>query len=385
MSTTFAEIKKHYEKECENRSRLTSAEQLPLSYEETTPEWWTAVLASGHAGAQVVSYTLSEADEGTSSRRRIFLTWNDAGQKAGLPESVFSKGTLSLESRFILGLNGGIEAEVTFYNAVRPSLPIEAPEPLFARFHPTSLNSIVVLKDLTGKVEFGRHSMELSRARAESQMELLATLHARYYESPELATTLARWNTWERYFKITVEEAGFGAACPRGFDEAEPVIPPRLFRRAAEIWPATLKSVARHSELPRTLIHSDVHLKNWYVAGGDRMGLNDWQCSCKGSIGRDLAYCISTALAIEDRRRLEQDLLRHYLDRLQAAGAPRLAFDDVWTLYRQNLFSALAWWTGTLGQPPEAPKMQPKESSLEFIKRMTHAIDDLDALESFQR
>ena len=37
----------------------------------------------------------------------------------------------------------------------------------------------------------------------------------------------------------------------------------------------------------------------------------------------------------------------------------------------------------TLGQPPEAPNMQPPASSREFIRRMTAAIDDLDALDSF--
>ena len=128
-----------------------------------------------------------------------------------------------------------------------------------------------------------------------------------------------------------------------------------------------------------------MHLKNWYVAANGEMGLNDWQCSCKGNWGRDLAYAISTGLAIDDRRAWERDLLRFYLDRLQAAGGPALPFEDAWRIYRQQLFSALAWWTGTLGQPPEAPKMQPKASSLEFIKRMTHAIDDLDALDSFGR
>lgn len=58
-------------------------------------------------------------------------------------------------------------------------------------------------------------------------------------------------------------------------------------------------------------------------------------------------------------------------------------FDEAWTIYRQQLFGALAWWTGTLGQPPNAPEMQPKDSSLQFIGRMATAIDDLDALESF--
>jgi hypothetical protein len=126
-----------------------------------------------------------------------------------------------------------------------------------------------------------------------------------------------------------------------------------------------------------------VHLKNWFIAASGEMGLNDWQCSSKGNWARDLAYVLSTSLSIEDRRASERDLLRYYLDRLHAAGGARIGFEDGWKLYREQLFSALAWWTGTLGQPPEAPKMQPPETSIEFIKRMSHAIDDLDALDAF--
>ena len=385
MDTTFDEIKKHFEAERAARGPLVSAADLPISYEAITTAWLTNVLARQHAGAEVISWRSSEPDEGTSSRRRIFLTWNEAGTRAKLPATVFCKATQSLASRYILALNGGIEAEVTFYNVVRPGLAVEAPQAYFASFHPRSFNSIIIMRDLGQEARFCQHSTPMSLERAQSQMKLLATLHARYYASPELTTTLARFNTWEKYFTVTVEHAGFGPACARGFAEAQDVIPPRLFRRAGEVWPATLASVERHRELPRTLVHSDVHLKNWYVAANDEMGLNDWQCSCKGNWGRDLAYAISTGLAIDDRRAWERDLLRFYLDRLHAAGGPALAFDDAWVIYRQQLFSALAWWTGTLGQPPEAPKMQPKASSLEFIKRMTYAIDDLDALDSFGR
>jgi hypothetical protein len=383
VDITFDQIKQHFVAERSARSPLVSATDLPISYEEITTAWLTDVLGRHHPGAEVVSHRLSEPDEGTSSRRRISLTWNEAGTRAKLPATVFCKGTQRLESRYMLALNGGIEAEVTFYNVVRPNLAIEAPEAYFASCHPQSFNSIIIMRDLGQEVRFCEHSTPMSLDRAQSQMKLLATLHARYYESPELWTTLSRFNTWEKYFTVTVEEAGFGAACPRGFTEAEEVIPPRLFRRAREIWPATLKCVERHRELPRTLVHSDVHLKNWYIAANGEMGLNDWQCSCKGNWGRDVAYAISTALAIDDRRAWERELLRFYLDRLHAAGGPALAFEDAWLVYRQQLFSALAWWTGTLGQPPEAPKMQPKETSVEFIERMTRAIDDLDALDSF--
>jgi hypothetical protein len=383
MSVSFAEIKARFEAERRAARPLSVRSELPLSYEAIMPVWLTDVLGHAHPGAAVESFSLSEPDEGTSSRRRIRIVWNDTGRAAGLPASVFCKGTLTLESRYMLGMNGGVEAEVAFYDVVRPTLGIEAPQAYFARFDPHTFNSLIIMRDMGGEAEFGRHDLPMSRARAESQMRLLAKLHARYYQSPELATTLAPFNTWEKYFEATVREAGFGAACPRGFAEAVDVIPPALYRRAQEIWPATLRSVERHAELPRGLVHSDVHLKNWYVAASGEMGWNDWQCSCKGNWGRDLAYCISTALAVEDRRAWERELLALYLEQLRVHGAAAPSFDDAWSIYRQQLFSALAWWTGTLGQPPEAPKMQPRESSLVFIGRMATAIDDLDALAAF--
>ena len=158
----------------------------------------------------------------------------EAGKRAGLPASVFCKGTQRLESRYLLGMNGGIEAEVTFCDVVRGGLAIEAPS-LFARFDPLTFNSIIILEDLTARVEFGKHAMKMPLERAQSQMNKpLAALHSKYYESPELVSTLSRFNDWEDYFAVTVEEAGFGEACQRGFEEAEAVIPPALFRRARE-------------------------------------------------------------------------------------------------------------------------------------------------------
>src|SRR5262249_211935 len=141
---------------------------------------------------------------------------------------------------------------------------------------------------------------------------------------------------------------------------------------------------ARHSDLPRGLIHSDVHLGNWYLAPSGELGVHDWQCTSRGNWSRDVAYALSTSLTTDDRRAWERDLLRSYLDRLagSSGGRARVLFEDAFRSYRQQLFAALAWWTGTLGQPPEAPAMQPPAVSLTFIGRMARAIDDLDALEA---
>jgi hypothetical protein len=37
-----------------------------------------------------------------------------------MPASVFCKGTQSLASRYMLGMNEGVQAEVNFYTLVRP-------------------------------------------------------------------------------------------------------------------------------------------------------------------------------------------------------------------------------------------------------------------------
>ena len=382
MDANYAMLKGRYDEEMRLCPVPLTADDIPISYEAITAQWLTAVLCATHASAEVTSLSLGPRDEGTSSRRRIHLHYNAAGQAAGLPATVFCKSTQSIKSRFQLALNGLAEGEVLFFKHLCPELDIEAPQCLFANFNAHTYNSIIIMRDIAGSASFCRHDEPMTLARAQSQMRLLATVHGKYYGQSADTRPVSYLRSWEYTFTSTADN-GFGDACPRGFEMAEQVIPARLFKRADDIWPATLASVERHAELPHSVVHSDVHLKNWYINAAGEMGLNDWQCVCRGHWGRDFSYALSAALEVEDRRRWERDLLAYYLDHLHAAGVPKISFDGAWTIYRQQLFGALAWWTGTLGQPPSAPEMQPKDSSLQFIGRMATAIDDLDALGSF--
>ncbi len=381
IKLSFSDIKQRFEQENAQRGPVTERDQLPMAFDLITTEWLTAVLCDKVAGSKVTQFTLGPSDEGTSSRRRILLQYNI--DDPALPASVFCKATFTLASRCLLGMNGAIEGEVNFYNLIRPQLDIEAPTSVFANFNPNTLNSMVILNDMTDKVEFCDHRTSLSETMAKEQLALLAKLHGSYYQSEKLKGELAYLNTWQDFFTITANEAGFGPQADIGFREARDVIPERLFKQADKVWPATLQSVARHAQLPHTLVHSDVHLKNWYITADRHMGLSDWQCMCVGHWGRDLAYVMSTGLTIADRRAWEKDLIRYYLAQLKANGGPDTPFDEAWDYYRQNLFGALAWWTPVLSPNPNVPDMQPRDTSLEFIGRMTHAIDDTRALDAF--
>jgi aminoglycoside phosphotransferase (APT) family kinase protein len=148
------------------------------------------------------------------------------------------------------------------------------------------------------------------------------------------------------------------------FRRAVDLIPPRLHKRHAQIWPATVAAVQLTRPLPPTLAHGDVHLKNWYITGTGRMGLSDWQFVTRGHWSRGFGYTIATALTIEDRRACERDLLDFYLDHLNAAGGPKVSFDEGWIQYRRQLMTALTWWTITYNPAPRMPDMQPIDTAL---------------------
>lgn len=377
-------IQAAYQRDMNNPREAVGAEDLPLSYEAITDQWLTNVLCSKVLGAQVLEHRLSEPDNGSSNRRKIYLKYNAQGQAAGLPEALFCKATHDLQNRIVLGMSGGARSEVLFFRDIRPHLSIEAPYGFHANIDPESFNSIVMLNDLSDEIsEFCDDRTTISLERAQSQMRLLGQLHGSAYASPRLQQVIQELPTWPEFFAGTLA-FGMKEGSSQGFLEAKSVIPARLYSRFEEVWPATEKSVAFHAEqATHTLTHGDVHLKNWYVAGNGEMGLSDWQCCGRGHWGRDLAYTISSALLPEDRRNWERDLVRLYLQELHAAGGPQVAFDEGWTIYRQQLLSALTWWTVTLTPPPGLPDMQPRDTTLEFIRRISTAIDDLDSLDAF--
>lgn len=379
MLLTTEKLRIAYDEEVQNHTTPATLTDLPLSYEEITNEWLTAVICrNATPEAKVIAHKLGEVDDGNTSRRRIFLTYNSAGEAAGLPATVFCKSSCRFSTRISVGIPGGIEAEVTFYKKLRSMLAIEAPQAIWAHWNPDNYNSIVMLEDIGEGTEFCTLQTNMTRERAQDQMALLAHFHGQFYaeDAQKHLTGLA---TWSEFF-MKAASLGFEEFCGEGFSAARAVIPPRLYSRAAKIWPATLKAIERNQSLPKTLLHGDVHLRNWYITSPGKMGLTDWQNTCRGHWAHDVSYTMATSISVEQRREMLPELLKFYIDELYRNGGPRVSYEQALEHYKYELFPALAYWTVTLRPTPGMPAMQPAEASLEMIHRITHAIDDLDAL-----
>lgn len=381
MSAQTDQIRALYHEEQKTKPIPVNESDLPISYEAITPEWLTKILCKSVPGAKVESLELGPPDSGSSNRRKIAVHYNEAGCNAGLPEKLFCKSSHELDNRLLLGVSGALVCETTFYNDVQPLVDIETPKCLFAKYDPRSFNSLIILEDVSDQVEtFCTHETPMNKARLESQVEELAKLHSCFLEAPELNTILSKLVTWPEYL-IRTKQFGMEEGSNQGFLDGKEVIPPSIYKRFEEVWPKTLASAEKHNKLPQTFIHNDVHLKNWYCLPDDKMGLSDWQCCTRGHWSRDLAYTIVTACTIENRREWERDLIAYYLEKMAERGAKDISFDEAWDNYRQQMMSVLTWWTITLSPAPGMPDMQPRDITLEFIRRITTAMDDLGTMD----
>lgn len=389
MASLTEQIQAEFAADERNPALAVNPGDIPINYDRITPEWLTHIVCRGHPGARVMSHRLDEPDDGTGNRRRIFLTYNNAGTEARLPSSVFCKASEKLVNRIVMGTCGLIAGETAFYNRFSPLLDIEAPHCYLATYNPRSFNSIIVLEDLSLRgASFCDHRTVVTRAMAESQMRLLARVHGTFYPGNEAHALISALPTTEQVVENASVWFNLERSCVKGFLAAEEVVPPRLHRRHAQIWPAMQASTALQGSSPRTLTHNDNHLKNWYETREQSMGLADWQAAGAGDWGRDIANTLGMSLPVESRRAWEKELLQLYLDELHRSGGPAIGFGDAWTNYRRHLPSALVWLTLTLrpttDDPDEViPQFQPEEQTLEFIRRMTAAMDDLDALDYF--
>ena len=360
-------------------TKVYRRDEVPTSVDALTESWWTSCLRSSVVDAAVMGVERMGGDSGTHARHRFRLEWNEAGQWAQRPEAVFTKTLPTLMNRMIGGFNGTAKAEGRFYMEIRPHLEIESPIGYHAGFDAETFAAINVLEDVgvSRQATFCNATTHVDRPMAEGMVELLADLHGstmgdhRLTEEWRWVVNFADWFAGGAK-KMRTEKYTYQA-----LRRARHILPDSLVSSRKDIWRATEASAQIHRDKQfLCLLHSDVHIGNWYQTGSGEMGLLDWQCLTQGHYARDLAYALSAALKPEDRQAWEHQLVQTYLLRLGNYDVTVPAFDEAWKAYRTQLLHAFWMWTITLCHSPLLPAMQTKATSLEMVRRIGIAIDD---------
>lgn len=170
---------------------------------------------------------MKPASAGTHERHQLIVSYNEAGRRAGLPESMFTKSLPSVVTRMIGGFNGTARVEGRFYMQLRPQLEIEAPIGYHAAFDRQTFASILLLEDMvaTKSATFCNYRTYVSRETAEDMIDVLAALHARFHGDGELATKYRWVASYPRWFTIGADKMGLEHYTRKVSDAAAHVIP----------------------------------------------------------------------------------------------------------------------------------------------------------------
>lgn len=299
---------------------------FPSDVDELTPAILGAALAERHPGVvvervEVVAATrCGEGVASTADRLVLDLSYR-AGTAAGLPRRLILKTMLASPR----APEAMYENEVRFYRELRDDVDIETPAVYASSFDPATGRFGLLLEDLTERgARFPSALDPVSVDEVRSILGHLATLHARYWDSPRFDDELAWVGTPLAGGMADVFQT-IGLELIEDQVERHPfkqeLIAP-LGRSVAEMWEPLWQVQRRHCASPFTLLHGDPHLGNTYMLPGGRGGLLDWQLMMRGSWAHDVTYLMVTALDPEVRRAHQHDLLGEYLDRLGAAGVP---------------------------------------------------------------
>ncbi|CCT69100.1 uncharacterized protein FFB20_11785 [Fusarium fujikuroi] len=356
------------------RCNFNSERPLPLTPDEVTSEWLSEAL-----GVAVKDFKISSVIHGTSSKVFVDLVFGD-GVKTEIPSRVVLKGGFNPVIReTVPQMLPTYRREAEFYYHVAPQTTMLLPKIWFAGTDTVNGQGIFIMSDVSSEATFGTPLEPWAPERVGEALKQLASLHEK------------TWNTKEEEYPWLFGKDGSKlenpvrniilallAPAPWGarFDEkvrppvAKELLDPDRIREAFQaLW--------KHADADKkyySLIHGDDHVGNTLIANDGTPGFIDWQGLQYGPSVLDLAYFLTGALTVEDRRKHEASLVDTYLEALHKEGGPKLTREDLWDDYRRYSLQGFLW-----AMTPQT--MQPDEVVFAMAERYSACIIDHGTLE----
>jgi ecdysteroid kinase len=311
---------------------------VPATIDDIDSAWLEEVLAGAGFGRLWLDDIAVEALAvgvgllGSVARVRLTHDYDDA------PKTVIVKlPSQDMRARSIADQFGYYRREAGTYRDLLHDLPRdEVRTPRCYAVVDGPIGPVLVLEDLPHTV--GDQVAGASREQALAAAELLANIHAQFWDSEAL-----RHHAWlpaptddviagyGRLFELTwpMFVNSFGSHIPREHLGAA--------ERAITNFDGVVQSFA---QAPQTLIHGDFRLDNMLFSP-QALSLDDepiahvldWQLAARGRGPYDLAFFVAGSVTPNQRRLHERAIIERYHGYLQLGGVSDYTLDDCWRDY----------------------------------------------------
>lgn len=344
--------------------------------EALTPAWLTEALTAGGTlqGGRVVDAQLRPLGTGQMCDSvRISLTYDEPG--AG-PASLVAKLPAADEaSRASAIAYHSYEKEVRFYQELAESLPVATPRMHYADIDVPTAAFVLLLED-RAPAQQGDQLRGCSVEVATAAVAELVNLHAPRWGDPTLAEL--DWLHGDPDAMATLLKQVMPVLWA-GFQERYAADLEPHVKQAGDLVFSQMDAWYSGDHV-RTVTHADYRLDNLLLSPDGAITVVDWQTCVDGVGPSDVAYFLGAGLAEDERREVEERLVRDYHAGLLARGVTGYDWDRCWTDYRRGT------WAGFLMAVGASMSVKRTDRGDQMFLTMAgrharHAID-LDAAEA---
>jgi aminoglycoside phosphotransferase (APT) family kinase protein len=306
--------------------------------------WLTDVL-----GTDVRSVDVQPLGHGTAFLGRLTRLVADHDD-SGIPERFILKApTDDPGGREVGRLLNAWKREALFYRHLAPALGSAVP----AVYHVSDDGELLLLADLHPWAP-GDQVAGATATQARAAVDRLAELHAPWWDRPRSGEST--WVPGIDQPRVTGLQDAIAAALPRFEARYGDRLPAAPTQWLGDFVPRLADLLRRFAAGPLTIAHADYRVENMlFSPDGTDVAVIDWQTAMYTAGATDMAFFVATNIDVEERRRIEGELLERYLEGLHRRGVKRDQTGAVVDQYR----AALLWWMAMLAnnlstiEPPD--------------------------------
>ncbi|MCY4482521.1 MAG: phosphotransferase [Spirochaetaceae bacterium] len=347
-----------------------------------TVDWMRRALRAGGVSdpsevKEVVVENLGAATNAFGSLLRCHLVAQDGSP--AVPRSVIVKfptdSALAMRFAKWLAIH---QREYDFYRQVAAHAPIRSPAFLYGEFDEDSHRFVLVLEDLR-PMEATPQAVGVNAERARIAVRELANLHGMFWEAVDRPPVAGSYDCLSPRYGRRMQSA-YLLCLPLVLERFSDHFSTGTGRLVEAFGTRIGAHFANVATGPVTFIHGDYRGENLLFDPGDaaKPAVVDWQGCGFGSGLYDVAYFLGTSVSVDDRRRIERQVVQEYHDIVCRHGAKSLSLDDCWRSYRQNMLSSVVpCILGCGGMEMADPRML--DLAKVGLHRILTAVEDLDA------
>lgn len=361
---------------------------VPGTMDEVDSAWLTAALRERGVikEATVIASPRVTIGQGVGilgELARVTLEYDKP--EPGAPKTLIAKiPTADPGGKGVAQMLGFYEKEARFYVELCDTVGVHTARGYYSGSDPEAVKYIVLMEDLSA-IPIGDQVVGASAEECHTLIGEVAKLHAKWWDSPELAAL--DWVPAGNSDLIKLAAVAYAQSF-------EPFLTGFGDHLSGEEREMALAFMHRMNPIqdafayaPLTLCHGDLRLDNvfWGSADGKApVTLVDWQIAIKARGPYDIGYFMSQSVDPKIRASIEEGLVREYQRALADDGVKDYSFDQAWDDYRVAIMFCLTYPVTACGSIDLANERGVKLATT-MLDRSLNAIRDLKAADILGR